>query len=281
MSVIARVATTLPTGVSAMSTRRLALVLALLMAAPPAGAIGTVLTYQGSLEDAGAPANGTYDFQFRVLNPGGTQISGALQAVDVAVTGGVFTVDLDFGAGVFNGSDRLLEIGVRPGSSIGAYTVLAPNTPLTAAPYAQRTISAETASSASIADDVIDNAIDSVDIAAGAVGNADLADGAVTVNKIASGTLTMSRFAGAFGDYALTATIAANSCTDFNVTFGGDVDFDDFPILSMGAGGNLPNNMSITALRVTAANTVELRICNAGATTASFSNLAVKLITLR
>jgi hypothetical protein len=264
-----------------MSIRRALFAALLLLSAVPAGAVGTTLTYQGTLEDAGAPANGTYDFQFRVVSSGGTQISGALQANDVAVTGGVFTVQLDFGPGIFTGADRLLEIGVRPGSSIGAYTVLSPNTPFNATPYAQFANQADAAATASTANDVIDDAINSIDIAPGAVGSSDIADGAVTVNKIASGSLTMSRFAGAFGNYAITATIPGNSCGDFNVTFGGDVDTDDFPIVAMGAGASLPNNMSVTALRVSAANIVELRICNAGSGTASFSNLAIKLITLR
>lgn len=261
-----------------MSIRRLALALLLALSAGPVAAIGTALTYQGSLEDNGAPANGSYDFQFRVLSSAGTQTSGILPLENVTVTGGVFTVALDFGTGVFNGNDRVLEIGVRPGTSTGAYTVLAPNTPLQPAPYAQLATQAQTAS---IANDVTDDAIDSIDINTGAVASSDIADGAVTVAKVASGTLTMSRFAGAFGNYSISATINANSCADFSVTFGGDVDFDDFPIVAMGAAGNLPNNMSVTALRVTAANTVELRICNAGSSIASFSSLPIKLITLR
>lgn len=264
-----------------MSIRTVLLATLLLVISGSAGAVGTALTYQGTLEDAGAPANGTYDFQFRVVNSSSAQISGALQANDVAVTGGVFTVQLDFGPGIFTGADRLLEIGVRPGSSIGAYTVLSPNTPFNATPYAQFANQAQAAATAFTANDVIDDAIDSIDIAPGAVGSSDIADGAVTVNKIASGSLTLSRFAGAFGNYSISATIAGNSCADFDVTFGGDVDADDFPIVAMGAGASLPNNMSVTALRVSSANVVELRICNAGSGTASFSNLAIKLITLR
>jgi len=56
---------------------------------------------------------------------------------DQQVTDGLFTVDLDFGAGAFNGDARYLTIGVRPGSSTGAYTLLTPRVALTAAPYAQ------------------------------------------------------------------------------------------------------------------------------------------------
>jgi hypothetical protein len=264
-----------------MFLRRFVFSAVLMLCAAPAFAISTALTYQGSLEDGGAPANGTYDFQFRVVTSAGAGVSGFVSPNDVAVVGGVFTVPLDFGPGIFGGNDRFLEIGVRPGTSTGAYTMLTPNTPLTATPYAQRSILAEDALSAFSADDVVDNAIDSVDIAPSAVTNSDIADSAITDDKIASGTLTMSRFAGGYGNYSLTATIGANSCSDFNVTFGGDIDTDDFPILAMRSSGSLPNNMSITALRVSSPNVVELRICNAGNATAGFTDLAVKLLTVR
>jgi hypothetical protein len=51
------------------------------------------------------------------------------------VLGGVFTASVDFGA-VFDGWPRWLEIAVRPGVSVGDFTVLNPRQPLTAAPYA-------------------------------------------------------------------------------------------------------------------------------------------------
>lgn len=54
---------------------------------------------------------------------------------DVAVSDGLFTVELDFGA-VFDGVALWLEIAVRPGASTGGYTILSPRQPLTAAPYA-------------------------------------------------------------------------------------------------------------------------------------------------
>ena len=77
--------------------------------------MGTAFTYQGRLVDAGNPASGVYDFQFRLYNAaaGGSQI-GAMQAVDdITVSGGLFTVGPDFGAGAFDGQARWLEIAVR------------------------------------------------------------------------------------------------------------------------------------------------------------------------
>ncbi len=54
----------------------------------------------------------------------------------MAVSGGLFTTQIDVGGGVFYGMQRWLEIGVRPGGSTGAYTTLSPKQELTPAPYA-------------------------------------------------------------------------------------------------------------------------------------------------
>lgn len=98
---------------------------------------GTAFTYQGRLADAGAPADGTYDFQFRLFDAvtGGTQSGPSVVRDDVPVTAGLFTVALDFGA-VFAGSKRFLDIGVRPGASTGAFAGIAPRQELTPVPNA-------------------------------------------------------------------------------------------------------------------------------------------------
>jgi len=99
--------------------------------------LGTTFTYQGRLSDGGSAASGTYDFEFRLYDAagGGSLVSGITRD-NVTVTDGLFAVELDFGGGALNGEARWLEIGVRPGSSTGAYTALAPRQPLSPAPYA-------------------------------------------------------------------------------------------------------------------------------------------------
>ena len=99
--------------------------------------LSTSFTYQGRLTDGGAAANGDYDFEFKLYeDPSGTGQVGSTVAVgEKTVSNGLFTVQLDFGA-VFAGDARYLEIGVRPGSSSGAYTTLSPRQEITAAPYA-------------------------------------------------------------------------------------------------------------------------------------------------
>ena len=102
--------------------------------APP---LGTDFTYQGKLTDGGIPANGKYDFEFKLYDAlsSGSQVGGTVPKGDVIVTAGLFTVQLDFGD-VFDGAALYLEIGVRPGSETGAYTALTPRQQLTATPYA-------------------------------------------------------------------------------------------------------------------------------------------------
>ena len=105
----------------------------------PAAALGPAFTYQGRLNDGSSPANGAYDFQFKLFDAasGGTQVGSTAGKNDLPVSGGLFTTDLDFGAAAFDGQARWLEATVRPGASTGAYTTLAPRRALLASPYAQ------------------------------------------------------------------------------------------------------------------------------------------------
>jgi hypothetical protein len=100
--------------------------------------IGTAFTYQGRLVDGGSPATGSYDFQLILFDApaGGTQVRATLVREDVAVSDGLFTLTLDFGATAFAGNARWLEVAVRLGTSTGAFTTLAPRQPLTPSPNA-------------------------------------------------------------------------------------------------------------------------------------------------
>ncbi len=106
-------------------------------AAAAASGVNTSFTYQGQLNDGGNLANGAYDFEFALYDAltGGIQVGSTVTLNDVAVSNGLFTVELDFGS-VFDGTALWLQIGVRPGNSSGAYTPLDPRQALTATPYA-------------------------------------------------------------------------------------------------------------------------------------------------
>ncbi len=103
-----------------------------------AAPMGTAFNYQGSLNDAGSLADGLYDFQFKVYDAlaGGTQQGSTLSVDDKDVIDGFFTVTLDFGAGVFTGDARWLQIAVRPGASAEVFTTLSPRQKVTPAPHA-------------------------------------------------------------------------------------------------------------------------------------------------
>lgn len=100
--------------------------------------VDTAFTYQGYLEDGGGPANGPYDFQFKLFDAlvGGSQIGSTFLVNDISVADGLFGAPLDFGNSAFGGGARWLEIGVRPGASGGAYTLLTPRQELAPSPYA-------------------------------------------------------------------------------------------------------------------------------------------------
>src|SRR6266571_4734484 len=103
-----------------------------------AQAQGTAFTYQGRLNDNGRPAAGSYDLLLAIYDSAsdrGTIIARPVTNAATAVTGGLFTIALDFGASVFTGPPRWLEIGVRTNGG-AAFTTLSPRQPLTAAPYA-------------------------------------------------------------------------------------------------------------------------------------------------
>ena len=114
-----------------------------------AAAQQTGFTYQGKLTDSGTPANGNYDLQFALFDsPDGSSQIGVTQTIpSVSVSGGVFTVTLNFGATAFAGPARFLEISARP-SGTPAFTLLTPRQPITSTPYAVRSLSAATADTA-------------------------------------------------------------------------------------------------------------------------------------
>ncbi len=113
----------------------LAVVLAAMAAAASPALPDPVLTYQGELAEAGGPASGVYDLQFRLFDAavGGSEL-GVVSHDDMVVTDGRLTAELNYGDS-FDGRELWLEVRVRPGANSGAHTVLVPRQPMTAAPY--------------------------------------------------------------------------------------------------------------------------------------------------
>src|SRR5260221_5062401 len=103
----------------------------------PAFAQSTAFMYQGQLVSSGAPANGSYDLTFSLFNTNstGSIIAGPITNSATVVSNGLFTATLNYGSGMFNGTNYWLEIGVRTNGN-GGFTTLAPRQPLLPVPYA-------------------------------------------------------------------------------------------------------------------------------------------------
>ena len=99
---------------------------------------GTMFTYQGRLLDGANPATGKYDLRFNVYDAAsaGSLIAGPVTNTAVPVTNGLFVATIDFGAGVFTGPARWLEIGVRSNTVPVTFAPLGSRQQLTPAPYA-------------------------------------------------------------------------------------------------------------------------------------------------
>lgn len=101
---------------------------------------GTAFSYQGHFYDDYAAADGQYDFMFFLWDSseGGNVVGVPAVFEDVEVMDGYFTVEPDFGTGIFGGEEYWLEISLRPGASApeDAYTVLAGRQRLASVPYA-------------------------------------------------------------------------------------------------------------------------------------------------
>ncbi|MEI7807973.1 MAG: hypothetical protein WCJ07_05765, partial [Verrucomicrobiota bacterium] len=160
-----------------------------------AHAQGTAFTYQGRLNDANGPATGIYDLQFGIYDAasnGSAVGSGAVTNAAVPVTNGLFTVTLDFGYGVFDGTARWLEIGVQPAGGTN-FATLTPRQNITPAPYAIAAASAITVS------------------------------GTVNASQV-SGSIPAANIAGTLAANQLPTGVVTNNASGvtLNGTFGGD-----------------------------------------------------------
>ena len=106
----------------------IAVAIALLTCAP---ALAQPISYQGQLRNAGNPYTGSADLEFQLYDAvvGGNPVGFPETRNGWPVTDGLFQVELDFGAGAFDGSARWLEVIVDG-------TPLSPRQPITAAPVA-------------------------------------------------------------------------------------------------------------------------------------------------
>lgn len=130
--------------------RRLAALLiacGLLVVPAAVHAVPDSISYQGQLSLTDGPANGSFDFTFRLFDAstGGAPVGSVVNANGVTVTDGLFSAPLSFGSAPFDGSARWLEIAVRPAGSSDPHTVLQGRVPILTVPYAHRAATAANA----------------------------------------------------------------------------------------------------------------------------------------
>jgi hypothetical protein len=120
-----------------------------------ATAQGTAFIYQGQLNANGVPANGSYDLTFALYtnSNNGTATAGPITNLAVAVSNGLFTTTIDFGADAFTGSSNWLQIGARTNGA-PTFSLLTPSQQIMPAPYALYAPNAGFASTAGSANSV-------------------------------------------------------------------------------------------------------------------------------
>lgn len=144
---------------------------------PAMAQVNTSITYQGELVTAGVTADGLHDFSFTLYDAEdlGFPVGNVIELDDVPVEQGIFTVELDFGPGIFVGDNLWLEVAVKSAGDMGPLTVLSPRHVIQAAPYALH------------AEMVAVDAVGGAEILNGSITGDDLAINSVTHNHIQDG----------------------------------------------------------------------------------------------
>lgn len=162
--------------------------------------------------------------------------------------------------------------------------------------YPNPTLGSGVVESANIAFGAVTNAklgpdsVTSSRIFPGAVGSSDLATDAVTSDKIAnnavvtaaiaSDSITRGKIAGGYSNGAIAVTVGANDCNTYNISVSG-AEVNDMVFFNLQSAYNLPPNLLIQPIKVTATDSVQIRACNIGSTSASTGDIGIYVLTLR
>jgi hypothetical protein len=182
-----------------------------------------LINYQGRIVDNGTNFDGTGQFEFALVNPGGTtnywsndgtSVGQPSAAVSLTATKGLYSVLLGdttipnmtaaVPATAFTNSTVLLRVWFNDG--VTGFQQLSPDQRLAAVGYAM------------MAGNVPDGAITSNQLAAGAVGTTQLAAGAVTASALAPGAVGSAQLA---TGVVQTSNIASGAVTEAQISASG------------------------------------------------------------
>jgi hypothetical protein len=179
-----------------------AVVGACLISPAVAAPLGTSFTYQGRLDLGGSPVNGPADFEVSLWDEagtgappaGGNQIGSTVTLSNVQVTNGLFTLELDFGAGALNGDARWLQLAVASPSG-EPLTTLSPRVSLRSTPHALHSTNADSLDGKSANQFIQNTSTQQTSASFNIDGNGTLG-GTLTANGIllGSGGLTMNNY---------------------------------------------------------------------------------------
>lgn len=166
----------------------------LLLITATAWAQDTTFTYQGSLLQSGAPAQGLFDFEFAIFDTpsGGSPLALEIFLTDIPLEQGIFNIELNFGPVVLDSGPLFLQLRVRQ-SGGGALTLLSPRQELNQTPRAAlaHVVGPGGVNNASL----VNNSVTASKIAGNAVGSSEIASGAVGASEIASNAVGASEMA--------------------------------------------------------------------------------------
>lgn len=207
----------------------------------------TAFSYQGRLSNEGAPANGPFDFRFRLYNAvsGGTQVGTTVTMSAIPVSNGLFQVALNFGETPFDGSALWLQPAVRS-NGVGSFINLNPRIAIHSAPYAIRSLSAATVPSGAISAEMLAPGAVTSQITNGSISGAMLAS-----NSISSAHLQKSYLGGSISYSTMGSPFGfATRLIDYPVTF--SQPFDSVPVITLSIDSGHPalfekGNLLITA----------------------------------
>ena len=112
----------------------------------------------------------------------------------------------------------------------------------------------------------------------GVVTHSKLGASSIDGSNVAAESLSLSDIVGANKSGAISFSRAANSCGTLTLSVSG-AQVGQVVLFSFTGSTAIPTTVAFGGVRVTAANTVELKACNVGASAVSVSNLGIRVVT--